>query len=566
VAPRHSRQLRHLGYAALASSCACALVLFGVRPAAAAPGPVSEGFAAAWVRPVDGELVRAFDTPAARYGAGHLGVDFRAAPGIDVRAAGAGEVTFAGTIAGTVHVVVAHAGGLRTSYSFLARASVRRGQHVEAGAVIGSSGGSGANHDGVVVHLGLRSGDTYVDPMLLYGAIDLAEVVHLAPTSEPFGYSVARERRGVLDGLRGLGDAVIGAGGALADGAAAAVEPIAEVGYALGARYVERARRTFAGFPPTGGLGAGIATGQVLAGYWREQRECDDHAPPADGTGGSGHHAMVIAGLGSRRSEHGASLGIPVEQLGYGDGEVDYFSYADDGGAYDAVDTYGPLLDVARGLATQLREQQREHPGREVDLIAHSQGGVVALAFLKLVYDAMDPTYPPLGTVVTLAAPLEGAPLATLLDEARDVPGIGERLLDAVDRASPEAVPDLQGGAIEDLAEDSAFMARLEAAVLPGSVRVTAIGAMWDVTVPGDRATAGGQDGTVVDAGVWNAHSAIVDDPDALRAVRAALEARPMPCRGFLDYVRGSTIAPAITLVESYAGGFPGTTGYLVPR
>ena len=63
---------------------------------------------------------------------GHRGVDFVAAAGTPVRAANAGEVTFAGNVAGSLHVVVAHPGGLRTSSSFLATIAVRRGQHGRA--------------------------------------------------------------------------------------------------------------------------------------------------------------------------------------------------------------------------------------------------------------------------------------------------------------------------------------------------------------------------------------------------------------------------------------------------
>ena len=98
---------------------------------------------------------------------------------------------------------------------------------------------------------------------------------------------------------------------------------------------------------------------------------------------------------------------------------------------------------------------------------------------------------PPLGTVITLAAPLEGAPLATLTDEVRDVPGIGKAGLGALD-AAPVPLPDLDSDAVEDLAEDSAFMARLDAAQLPDSVQLATIGSLWDYVVPADRATGAG--------------------------------------------------------------------------
>ena len=560
---------RHLLCAALA--CAVALAVVHTRPAGA-DGP-------SWVRPVDGEVVSEFAPPAARYGAGHLGVDFHATPGTAVRAVGPGEITYAGTVAGARHVVVTHAGGLRTSYSFLASIAVRRGQAVRGGETVGTSGDTGANHDRDVLHLGLRSGEEYVDPMLLFGAVDLASVVHLAPTAEPYGYTLADERRGLLEGLReGAAGFVGSATGAIGDGAAALTDgavtglttglaPVAELGTALGARYLDRAQLVLAGFPPTALVSGGLTTGQILYGYWREQQECDDTAPAADGTGGSGHRAMVVAGIDSHREENGRSLALPTSELGYLDDEVTYFSYAPDGAAYEPPDTYSPILESARRLGDQLREQQRGDTGREVDLIAHSQGGVVTLAFLKLVYDPADPAYPPLGTVVALASPLDGAPLATLIDEVRDVPVVGDVAVGAARDVAGGAVPDLRSPAVTDLAEDSSFMARLDAARLPESVRITSIGGLWDPTVPGDRATAVGADRTIVDTGpLWEAHADIVTDGDALRAIRAALEGRPLPCRSFDDYVRASLIPPAITLVETAAGGIPGTTGFFVPR
>jgi murein DD-endopeptidase MepM/ murein hydrolase activator NlpD len=160
------------------------VVLGGVRvpPASALGG---------WLRPVAGRVVRPFQSPAFRFGPGHLGVDFAAAPGSPARAAGAGTVVFAGVVAGTMHVVISHTGelhagelhegDLRTSYSFLASIRVRTGEEVARGAVIGTTGGRGDQHDGSVLHVGVRVGDTYIDPMQLFGPPDLTAVVRLAP-------------------------------------------------------------------------------------------------------------------------------------------------------------------------------------------------------------------------------------------------------------------------------------------------------------------------------------------------------------------------------------------------
>jgi len=134
-----------------------------------------------WVRPVDGAVVKPFIAPKTRFGPGHLGVHFSAAPGTPVRAVGDGSVVFAGRVAYSRHIVIRHGNGWRTTYSFVASIRVRAGARVRAGEVIGTTGGRGPNHDGTVLHLGLRVGDTYVDPMQLFDARDLADRVHLVP-------------------------------------------------------------------------------------------------------------------------------------------------------------------------------------------------------------------------------------------------------------------------------------------------------------------------------------------------------------------------------------------------
>jgi murein DD-endopeptidase MepM/ murein hydrolase activator NlpD len=77
-----------------------------------------------------------------------------------VAAAGAGTVTFAGQVGGELHVTVAHGGGLRTSYSFLATITVAVGDVVGVGAPVGTAGDS--------FHFGVRVGDRYVDPAVLF--------------------------------------------------------------------------------------------------------------------------------------------------------------------------------------------------------------------------------------------------------------------------------------------------------------------------------------------------------------------------------------------------------------
>src|SRR5690242_3558081 len=110
-------------------------VVVGARPA---PADDADG-ATGWLRPVDGAVVHPFEEPASVYGAGHRGADLAAAPGTPARAANDGVVSFAGSVAGTLHVTVTHAGGLRTSYSFLSAVAVREGQPVARGDVLGAT-------------------------------------------------------------------------------------------------------------------------------------------------------------------------------------------------------------------------------------------------------------------------------------------------------------------------------------------------------------------------------------------------------------------------------------------
>ncbi len=145
-------------------------LVFGLGATAAAPpfssppAPVEVRYSAP-VSPL--EVVRAFDPPDHPFGPGHLGVDLATTPGVAVRAAGDGVVTFAGSVAGRGLVVVLHADGLRTEYEPVLPA-VHRGDEVRRGQVIGRVHGThGDCHPCGCLHWGARRGDEYLDPLLL---------------------------------------------------------------------------------------------------------------------------------------------------------------------------------------------------------------------------------------------------------------------------------------------------------------------------------------------------------------------------------------------------------------
>ncbi|MEV8069308.1 M23 family metallopeptidase [Streptomyces sp. NPDC085995] len=119
-------------------------------------------------------VLRGWEPPATPYGPGHRGVDLGAPPGTPVRAVAAGRVSFAGPVAGRGVVSVELSGTgeppLRTTYEPV-RASVREGERVAAGQIVGTVEGAGpasGSHCGSgCLHWGLRRGEAYLDPLLL---------------------------------------------------------------------------------------------------------------------------------------------------------------------------------------------------------------------------------------------------------------------------------------------------------------------------------------------------------------------------------------------------------------
>jgi murein DD-endopeptidase MepM/ murein hydrolase activator NlpD len=137
----------------------CCLALVAVPAGASAP----------YRPPVDAPVVDGFRLPAGPFGAGNRGLEYDTEPGTPVRAIGAGRVVFAGPVAGQLHVTVLHPDGLRSSYSYLAEVVVTAGVTVAGGQVVGRAAER--------LHLGVRSGDRYLDPASLFAV----EGVRLVP-------------------------------------------------------------------------------------------------------------------------------------------------------------------------------------------------------------------------------------------------------------------------------------------------------------------------------------------------------------------------------------------------
>ena len=146
-----------------------------------APPSAALDVAGGWSSPLAPplEVARPFDRPAGPFSAGHRGVDLVATEGAVVRAAGAGTVVLAGTVAGHEVVVVAHGAGrsvdeLRTTYEPVVP-SVGLGEQVRRGDPLGRLA-PWPEHCGprTCLHWGLRRGSAYLDPLaLLHGAVRL---------------------------------------------------------------------------------------------------------------------------------------------------------------------------------------------------------------------------------------------------------------------------------------------------------------------------------------------------------------------------------------------------------
>ena len=158
------RMRRHLAVRTLAAFIIAAIAVLAMDWFLGSGISAAESPKWVWPTGSPARVLERFNPPAKRWLAGHRGVDLSAGYGASIRSAGAGTVTFVGTIAGRGVVTVTH-GELRTTYEPIDSA-VAVGQYVAAGKLIGSIGGGG-HCDSHCLHWGLLRGGTYLDPLLL---------------------------------------------------------------------------------------------------------------------------------------------------------------------------------------------------------------------------------------------------------------------------------------------------------------------------------------------------------------------------------------------------------------
>lgn len=149
----------------------------------AAPPRASAAEAPTYRPPVHAPVADPFRPPPEPWLAGNRGIEYATAPGTVVGAIGPGVVSFAGPVAGALHVTVTHPDGLRSSYSYLAAVRVAIGDRVAGGHRVGVAAER--------LHLGVRRGRTYLDPASLWGRPVGGGRVVLVPLQPPPGAAAA---------------------------------------------------------------------------------------------------------------------------------------------------------------------------------------------------------------------------------------------------------------------------------------------------------------------------------------------------------------------------------------
>lgn len=480
--------------------------------------------------PTDAVVVDGFREPAGPYGPGNRGLEYAMVAHSPVRAAGDGEVVFAGSVAGSLHLTVAHPDGLRTSYSFLTTLEVGRGAQVQRGDVVGTSGEQ--------LHFGVRdSSGRYLDPTSLFGgtARRRARLVPGIEEGEPALH--ASERVGFLQLVleRGVPSWIIDA------------EDRALWLHYLGELRVDVRAVRFA---------------DDLDHLLAQQRDCTaPSALPRSPRPTERRLLVLVGGLGSTSTR--ASIDdVDARALGVSPSDVVRFSYAggrvpDDTDSsdladiathrYEAADTHGDLGVAAARLDTFLHEVARAAPGVPIDVVAHSQGGVVArLAVARAA--AADRLPAEVATLATIASPLDGADLATAARSASKARAPVPALVAATGYGSSSSP------AVEQLSEVSDLADELRRADVPARVARVSIAARGDLVVPTPRTLAAGFPSAIVDLVGADAHTALPGAPETTRELRLLRAGAPPTCSSSADAAVDLLVGEGLSWATDLAG------------
>lgn len=289
--------------------------------------------------------------------------------------------------------------------------------------------------------------------------------------------------------------------------------------------------------------------------WWDARQTCTPESVPAPKV--QDRHILVrVAGLGST-SDDAAIDDLNAATLGYAEADVHRFSYR--GGTikenpYGVADTTNDIRESGRRLRELLARLAEENPGVPIDIVAHSQGGLVARSALTDEGEPTDPRLPPVNSLVTLGSPHLGAPAATagaMLGHT----DVGGALLTATHLALPDQI-DPAGTSVKQMAEHSEFLRRLNARPLPAGLKATSIGAREDLLVPAGRTLlAGAHNVTVSAPTLHDDHGELPGSPQAQREVALGLVGMAPTCQSFGDAMADAAVSGLIYATETGLGG-----------
>jgi len=193
------------------------LLIFSFQPLSS-PAMAAGEEAPSFRWPAKGEVITPFRAARGSYGAGgHAGIDIALSVGSEVRASASGTVSFAGGTPVGLCVSLLHPDDFKTTYVALRSAVVRKGQHVEAGQLLGESDGAmDRSSSSPHLHFGLFCRGTAVDPLpYLQGRrLDPTKSLFLGPWEDRGSMETYLERHrggGFIDWVRRAAGSVGGA-------------------------------------------------------------------------------------------------------------------------------------------------------------------------------------------------------------------------------------------------------------------------------------------------------------------------------------------------------------------
>jgi len=308
----------------------------------------------------------------------------------------------------------------------------------------------------------------------------------------------------------------------------------------------------------------------------REELARGAKPPPAP----NGNVVVAIAGLGSSSTvgrngaiDSTASMYMmDVRTLGFHEDQIFHFSYKgieQNGGTgpyrmhapYSREETYKSIAFSALKLAEQIRAIHEANPDKKIDLIAHSQGGLVAQYYLTRLYRLDRRDQARVDHFVSIASPHHGADAAQLGPMLSDTPQ-GRLMLKGLDEvADLTGLPPPSSPAAHQLAEDSQFVAELNTAWDPTRVSSTTIAATFDFVVTAQHTRLRGAAHYTADLpGLVPAvlsHGSVVSAESTKGIIYNTLAGKPSECtalrNAFADYGPGRLFSEVEdTLLETF--------------